>query len=252
MADTAGLPSTWAELRAPESGILAKQREQVQVLVETLALLEGQLASLPQVMAPHAEDFAAIAALAGPEAARAELEKISAAVPQALKMTRMLGSTGAISWLALVNAGECAGAPSWSLASQPAAKMLEGVASNRKGLSEVELYSAALAAIAAGETKLVPKLLNTKPAPDFTPGKTFLFNVQGFTLYLAAAKDKGASAADVAPAWRDFVLAFPRKLTARTLGWNELLWAARIYFHDFEKRPAAEVAGALHAQVSAL
>jgi hypothetical protein len=82
-----------------------------------------------------------------------------------------------------------------------------------------------------------------------TPGRSFGFDVPGFARYLAVAVATGAKAADVAPAWGAFVSAFPRKLAAKTLGWTDLMWAGRSYYHLIEKRPVGEVIDAISAFV---
>jgi hypothetical protein len=64
---------------------------------------------------------------------------------------------------------------------------------------------------------------------------------------VALGLEDGASADDMRMARRAFVWSFPPLSSKYPLGFNELLRAAHIHIHLFEKRPVAQVGAALYA-----
>lgn len=247
-----GVPVTWRELR--ESGMSQGFLDQVRALPQALS---AKVANPVRDLGLRAPALAGVLVLTDATPLRPVVEGVGPQIEYARKAQEVNpgGDTPGVRLrlLSSFNALECGGLVNAPFAGADAGAMLERLAGEAKDLSEPQGHTAGLAAVAAGKTKLVSKFVGGGKLPaKFTPGETFLFNVTGFIRYLAVATDKGATAADVQPAWHDFVRAFPRKLAAETLDWPDLLWAGRIYYHGFEKRPAGEVAGAIRELVSSL
>lgn len=150
--------------------------------------------------------------------------------------------------LDFVNLLRCTGEP--APAEVDEAAWLAAISKFDDEFSEKRLNTLTLAALAAGQPELVPKLIGGGRLPKtFKPGETFQFNVQGFTRYMAVAMQHGAEAEDAGPAWGEFVAVFPRKLATDTLDWIDPFWATRAFMVHFEKRDAGEVAQSLYDYV---
>ncbi|NOK15716.1 hypothetical protein [Corallococcus carmarthensis] len=192
--------------------------------------------------------------LCGPTEGRALAEPLSRmagpALQQVAKDFDQLRPEMIINVLSFVNALECVGVVEGLLAGSPVEAWLEALMKARGTLHEQLAYRCGLVALALGPPELAARFVGGgKLTEDFTPGRTFGFNVQGFVRYLATARLRKAPAEDVRPAWEAFVEAFPLKRAADTLDWKDLCWAARTCEAGFEHHPVAEVIGRLHARV---
>jgi hypothetical protein len=110
----------------------------------------------------------------------------------------------------------------------------------------------AFLAIAEGRPSDVSVWLDGKPVKRFTARETFGFDAPGFAQYLVKAVKVGAPLEDVMPAWDDFVVCFPRKLSAGTLDDPDLVAAARVVYETIGKMPTREVARLLHEKIMSL
>jgi hypothetical protein len=249
--ESSGVPTTWPELLA--GGYAQRSLEHLDSVVEMWE--SDSFGSPPNELGTREPFFASAAVVLGAEALRPKVERIKRMIefsaerlndePDGYPVRAVIGC------LSTLNAVECVGLIEQPFAGADAAKIVAAVVKNMEDLNEPVRHTAGLAAVAAGRADLVAKCVGGGKLPArFTPHETFLFNVPGFVRYLAVASSKGGSADDVKPAWIDFVRAFPRKLGADTLGWQDLLWAGRIYYHLFEKQPVAQVADAVRELVS--
>jgi hypothetical protein len=245
-----GVPVTWPELRS--SGIGERWLDPLRRLPEELS---DDIADPPKDLGLQAMQCASVVTLLGGEVLRPTIDMIRPKLEYARRALEVnLGGrspTVRLGLLSALNALECGGLLAAPFGGLDAGGMLDRLAGEAGDLPEPERHTGGLAAVAAGKTKLVSKFVGGGKLPaKIQPGETFAFNVPGFVRYMAVAADKGVSAAAVEPAWLDFVSAFPRKLAAETLSWPDLLWAGRIYYHLFEKRPTSEVGKAVRELVS--
>jgi hypothetical protein len=250
--EPAGVAATWRDLLDPGRGVGADALERLQSLPPYLA---NPRVDEIQALGTRDRQMAAALLLAGNDACRPLAEQIQRGVELGVASMNRTPTAGGVlprlGLLSLVSALECAGLAAQPYAGADAPAAVDGIVAGIEDLVEPFRHTTGLAAVATGRTALVPKCVRGGKLPArFKAGESFQFNVPGFVRYLAVAADKGAAAADVEPAWLDFVSAFPHKLAAETLDWSDLLWAARIYYHGFEKRPAADVVGALRALVT--
>ena len=248
-----GSPASWAAWLDRESAWGERGRQ----MVETLLPVTQRTLNAPALsLATVSNTFTSVAVLLGPAAARDVGEPLvqlcAKALVEANEFIRVNRPWFTINVLSFTNTAECSGAVSDVLGQAPAVAWLRRF--SRESLDDDVAHRAALFALALGEHALAVKLAVGAKLPKrrFTPGKTFGFNVQGFVLYLANALASRAAAADIRPAWDDFVRAFPMKKAAGTLDWNDLMWAARVVLAGFEKRPVASVAQTLHELVVSL
>lgn len=132
------------------------------------------------------------------------------------------------------------------------------LARERKQLSPVAREALALAALAVGQSNVVPGLVGGGALPKkLSPGKRFAFDTPQFVRYLATACSAGASFDAIAPAWESHLLSFPHKLAATNLfdrvhRWAALIFAARTTLGALGGLPDVEVAEALHRQLSSV
>lgn len=89
----------------------------------------------------------------------------------------------------------------------------------------------------------------TAEALDFTPRETFGHNLQAFLAHLAAAKENGAGAYDVAPAWEHVLENYPMYARGKSLDIGVMLWMARIVHHDLGGNELAKVGPYLYARL---
>lgn len=167
-------------------------------------------------------------------------QAFSRCVPQRFTHPSLIEAQPATQALTMGLLARCCGLP---FADElDAASWLEVLArDNSRTESSFEL---GLLTLAYGHPEHLPRIIfGTTPA--FEPGLRFGFNTQGFTHYLAAAMNTGAELDDVAPAWREFLAAFPHKLAAQTLSWSGLLAAAYVVHHRIQGRPEKHVADVL-------
>jgi hypothetical protein len=248
-----GIPVTWSELLA-ESGPSARYE------MDYLRSLPARLASRPPravtiTLGSAADTFSIAEIVLGPA------ECLPLFPPLEEHLVRALGefeggirrgsAVRAVGLLNYLNAARCCGAEVPSQADGVEPVWLQQIAQFQGDLTESESKTMALAVLASALVDLVPTFIGGAPVlADFKPGETFGFNVQGFVRYVAAAIRAGAASEAVELAWRDFVDSFPRKLASQTLGWVDLLWAARSMMVHFEHRPVETVAAALHEFVT--
>ena len=150
-----------------------------------------------------------------------------------------------------VNVARCCGA-TVDFSDQTMVEWLGELLPHQEAFTEFECETLALASLACHQPNWVLSYLNGEAERDFTPGRVFGPNVYGMILYLLVAEQHKAVTSDVEPAWNDFLLAFPRKLEAKTLEWPDLAWAARVYYCDFLGVDTPKVLTRLHEQVQEL
>lgn len=246
------LATSWKELLGVGGGLLKNHRENVRMLPELLPQ-EVAFGDPVQIIGSYASSVCAVATADGPAAVCPVLAALKGTVDAALPrlMPKAFEPMSAVGFLSFLNVVECAGSISSPLDGVDAKALIGAVVKGKAGLSEKELHRAAFAAVGTGGDALVPKLLGHKSKDTFEPGRTFGFNSVGFLQYLALAQAEGANAEAVAPAFDEFVRAFPRKLGAGTLDWPELLWAARGHLHRLGGTPVSQVVAELHDKVLA-
>jgi hypothetical protein len=84
----------------------------------------------------------------------------------------------------------------------------------------------------------------------FEPGRSFGFNTQALASYLLAARNAGASEAEVLPAWQAFLAGFPNKLAAGTLDWPDLVAVATFLRADIGGGELGAIGAWLRDQVA--
>ena len=241
-----GVPVTWPEL-------LIASREAALYAEEALSPYPTQMETARTIavhFASAATTLSRCTVVLGPEACRPSLARLEPYVARAVGEFETgvdcRNTVRALGLLSYLNTTLCCGASVVS-ASGLEARLLPQFPPHKKALTEREIHTLALAALAANLPELVPDLLGGGALPKrIRPGASFQFNVHGFVRYVAASMLARADAAAIEPAWRSFVDSFPRKLASNTLGWVDLLWAARAIMVHFEHRPAETVAAALH------
>lgn len=250
-ASTGGVPVTW-------DALINEHKEAVNLTLESMKSLPQRLSmigppwTIGAVLAGPAETLSEAAVIFGPDSCRPAMEAVSEYLPKAIdevfqngvKVGALISTIGLLSFL---NVTRCCGVSVPPEAVTAETQWLEQLAPFIRKLSEEERSELALAALAANELALVPTFISGGPLREkFQPGQAFEFNEQGFVRYLAIAIEQGASAADIEPAWRDFVRSFPYKYAAGTLKFAHLMWCARTVMVHFEQQPVETVAGALH------
>lgn len=249
-----GVPVAW-------SALIAEARTELPTHVESLSgpgTRMGMLASGSARAMEFTFGAEALSMLAVVEGAAACLPHLELLDPFAVAVIRELDAgitkddaSLALAVLSYVNVDRCCGVAITEDAALAESRWLRTMASRPEWLSEDERRTAALAAAAAGMSPLVPVLIGGRDLPlPFAPHQTFGFNVQGFARYLASGFERGASAADVEPAWQSFLSAFPHSLAAGSITWPDLLWAGRAVVTHFKGRPAHEVADVIHKSVT--
>jgi hypothetical protein len=192
----------------------------------------------------------------GPEKTRSLLQPLLPIVNRAVEETRKMNHARVIDhgigMCSLLNALECIGISVDP--SPPAALIAEWtrtLVSKPKELVLVdEPLTAAFACVAMGLHTPIPALLRKKKLPSkFRPGLSFYDDLKGYVGYLALALEQDRPAKDVEMALRTVVWSTPTLHREGLVSWNDLLWAARIHFHTFEKCPVADVGDALYAFV---
>lgn len=248
-----GVPVSWQELIVASLDSLPELLERVRGVPQEAAEIEppwlvADVFGGPSIVLSQA------AVVLGPEACAPFLSLLAPFLPQALSE---IGDTiddetakPALYLLAYVNVARCCGA----LApgdGEVERRWLPPIAQLADTLSERDRFSLAFGAVAAGLPALVPDFIGGGPLPrSIEPGKSFGFNVPGFVRYLAAAETTGGTAADVLPAWTEFLDNFPRKLASNALEWFDLMWAARAFHARIEGEPDETVAEWLHRAVT--
>ncbi len=108
----------------------------------------------------------------------------------------------------------------------------------------------AFAALGAGLGDLVPIMmgegeeLTGAATPQDKPT-----TIKACAYYFARALKQGLSADDVRPAYVDFIECFPGRLEDNELTWVELMWVARMYYVQFERKRPTHVGQSLHRAV---
>ncbi|MBI4957584.1 MAG: hypothetical protein HY908_36600 [Myxococcales bacterium] len=118
-----------------------------------------------------------------------------------------------------------------------------------RALDETEHLEALLLALAGGALEALPGLVFGRRPACPAPGTEPLHDAASFARLLAIAVLTKAPPAEVLPAWRRFVGAFPAAVGPGLLHWGHLVHAATTYYRHLEGRPAADVVPALHALV---
>lgn len=241
-----GVPLTWPELlerrcENPDEALTVDIPEMIGEIGETNGSLYAE---------PFASVVAGIILCVGAERCRSALRPAVAVLRQKMSSEfrgiNKKNAGRAKGFLDCINLLRCLGEP--APLSEDA--WLAALAKYDKQFDEFRSQTLALAALATGQTELVPVFVGGGKLPkSFKPGQSFQFNVQGFARYIAVAINQGATAEDVQPAWEELVEVFPRKLAAETLDWVDLFWAGRAMMVHFEKRDAGEVAQALYDYV---
>jgi hypothetical protein len=241
-----GIPVTWGELVRHEGGAVAAR---LPMVAQIPALIRGLAPISPPALSlgGPAEILAKATALLGPEVCRPYLDILAAELPAALAASpgaAGLRANDALGALGCANLARCYGAGLPVPAEAAVAEWLRALSGQAARLDEPARVALAFAALAEGDDQTIRALI--MPEGGFTAGRTFQFDTAGLLAYLAAARAYGAPPEAVAPAWAEFLLAFPRKLAAGSLGWHELFWAARSALRPPD---GATVADALSHQV---
>jgi hypothetical protein len=248
MAEEQGVALTWPELIARElpnvDDVLDSGIPEIMELMS-----DGDRSLYFESLASHLARCLVCAGVDRCESAiDAVAKKLDEALPDFRKGIDRNNAYEASGVLDFVNLLRCLGKPVPKSIDE--AGWLAQIAPHEKLFSEKRNAALALAALATGQTELVPKFIGGGKLPKtFKPGETFQFNVQGFARYLAVAIDHGAAAEDAGPAWGEFVQVFPRKLATNTLDWPDLFYATRAFLVHLEKRDAGEVAQDLYDYV---
>jgi hypothetical protein len=188
----------------------------------------------------------------GQKTARSLLEPLLPVVGDAIEQCSRVfdadPSDFGIDLSSFINALQCAGVHlNASTEKAPLVEWLRLLSSEPKLVNPHERIGTALACLAMGIHEPVTALLGKKKLPTrFEPGAGFYDDLTSYVSFLAVALEKGRSAADVEMAWKALVWSFPTLETKCLVSWNDLLWAARIHYHLFEKRPLGEVGAALY------
>lgn len=244
-------PGTWAgqfsKQRGEAAGARARVEDVTKSVVESPAAAATPLGSI-------ANSMGSLLVLEGPDEARTlgapVAKRCAPALEQAARrFERVDPPESALLTLSFVNALELCGAVEGVVEGAPVGGWLEAIAKQRRKHEDLFLFRCGFMAAALGHAELALRLGGVKPATPFKPGERFGGNVLGFLRYLATALQEQAPAADVLPAWRAFVGAFPLNKTDQLIQWVDLLWAARAYFARVEGKPVAQVGEALHAFV---
>jgi hypothetical protein len=186
-----------------------------------------------------------------PDRAAELLRPMAEAVRQAVaEQARVLGDDGLpgldlVGLVHLANAMECVGVP----IGEPTMRTFDtwflrfGVA--RNDTSVAAYWTTGFASLALGErlTYRARAGLGQGDDPtDFTPLETFGHNLQAFMAHLAGAKETGATADEVGPAWEHVLEHYPMYAEGKALDEGALLWMARIVHHDLGGEELGSVA----------
>lgn len=248
------VPVAWPDLLAREQPNMRAALATYDRLPEILETVRPPFTIAARFGSPAA-DLAHAAAVLGPEECLPALGLLEPFVPSACaEMENGIDEAlarPAVFLLDYINLARTCGGKVPAIAVELEFDILKSVVRFAESFEDTRCQILALAAVATGLTPLVPQYLAGDPMPDaVAAGEVFFFDFRGFTRYLAVAFEQGLTADDVAPAWRNFVESFPRKLAAGTADWIDLFWAARAYLTLFERRPVETVAGSLHEMVS--
>lgn len=250
----AGLPG-WAALLAGEAeksaGALRRQARALELLPSFAR--RGQVAG---AFAGAETVLARAAVLQSPDEARPVLagyaEHLGAAVAELADAQTDGARSRQARILGFANAARCVGVPLPAEAQGMEGDWLPALAANPAGLSELDRETLAFAAVAAGLPDAAARFVEGGLPASAEAGRTFGADYAGLARYLAAAVRDGAPAADVEPAFADFLLDFPVKLASETTDWPALLWCGRAVLSRIGGLADGEVAAELHRRVRAL
>ena len=123
------------------------------------------------------------------------------------------------------NVGAVCGREVFAVTDEDAQDLLAPPLKEVRTIGDAMRFRAALAASAYGLQELAAQYAFGKPrSRAFKPGEAFEGNLQALIHYLAQADAVRASQADVEPAIRDAIAAFPYKLQDQLLNWGDLGW----------------------------
>jgi hypothetical protein len=238
-------PITWHEL-AGRTDVVGLHRRNLGVMS---ARLERRTPA-SRAFASGEQAIPAVATLLGPEACAKLLRDVAPRwqepVATLANVESDVGALEALSFAGITNAAECCGVSPYRVRDLPIDPMLRAIERHAARFNAESRLSAAFFALGAGRPDLAAVLAQgAPPSGAFEPGRTFAYAVHGFLVYMANAMLRGVPPCDVQPAFLVFVARFPPRASDGRLGWHDLMWAARVYYHHFARRPLGEVASAL-------
>ena len=245
-----GIPVTWPELIARNLDLTKYFVQLHQNRASELAEL-GSSPELAQSFGGPTLTMGQGVILLGPDFCDSALADWLAYLPNAIKcITDDLSSNTVTGYhlLTFLNIAQCSGCTLPKVTIDLEKTWLPLMAQQSDRLNRTEQQSLALLSVAAQLPSLVPQFLSSNCTDPFIPGKIFEFNVPGFIQYLDAAITQDATFDDVAPAWQNFLLAFPYILSALRVQWHDLLFVGKV-LAQIQHSPVELVAKNIHQQI---
>ena len=249
MARSKNIPVTW-------SALIAAEREPAEYGLGTIAHEVADLLSVKPTV-PIAAEFAAFpslfscaAVVLGPVRCRPGLEQLLPVLSRVLvEFKNGIDDNDRVSPIGVLsfgNVAESCNVTAIGLDDELGRRWLNALEPHQAAFTEFERQTLALAALAYGDERLAEAFLDDTLSAPFKRAMVFGPSAHNFTLYMAQASRERRHGSDVEAAWLSFVDAFPRKLAANTLGWDDLAWAARTYYQRFCGMPRGTVMDSLH------
>lgn len=243
----AKIPENWTDLRAAARGRAA---DDAHVLGRDGAaaskLLDRPAPVLARVFGSAPDPLARLLATAGAGAARPHLYLLDQALPRLLghgDAPAESAPMAALHVVSYVGLARCLDAAVPGAAEGLEARWLRILARKPELLDETGRHTAALAAVAVGETDVVPSLVGGGLLRPHTERRSIAGpNIAGLARYWAEVSAAGGGPEVVEDAWWSFLRAFPLTLAADGARWIDLVWAATAMMVRFEHRAQAEVA----------
>ena len=121
----------------------------------------------------------------------------------------------------------------------------------RTELTDVQQRSAAMLALALGDTATARGLIDAAPKPFTQPVVRFEFNLYELVRYLADAIDQRRPSDWIETAWVEYIVGFPLHLEADAAEWPDIFHFARI-LANVRGDKVSDIADDLHARVQLL
>lgn len=236
------VPDEWPELLASE-----RERTTAALVALRSSLLYLSRRNAKEKLLPQLPLFHEAAAVLGADAVRPLLPKLDAAF-----RSESDDAADRIEIASAANLVVCAGEKP-PAAADAWLRGLASIAERKRALSLQHLQTLSLAAICLGEPERVAAIVGGGRLPRrFKSGETFGLDAGRFIRYLATATIANAHPDGVAPAWRSFLGAFPRKMAVASIHWRDLIWAARAVHVVIREDAIGSVVATLHAEIAAI
>lgn len=240
------MPTDWPALRkAAAAHIDDDVRDLERDAARAARVLEREVPTLTRAFNGSPDPLARVLVIEGAEPARKLCFLADAALPRLLAYGNEppeRAPASAVSVLSYIAILRCLNVSLPDEAERIQPEWLRVIADRPDLLDDNSLRTAGFAAVAVGESDLVPSFDGGGPLEPRTKEQDITgTNVSGFTRHLAEVQKGGGGMDAIETSWRNFVKSFPISLASEGVNWADLVWASIAVMVHFEQRAVSAV-----------